>query len=291
MNKITKVMIISFLTNTFLSSIKIICGLIAKSSALVADGIHSFSDLVTDLIAIVGNKISNKPADDKHPYGHGNIEFITSIIISVFILTLGFSIFSNSFTNEKKEFSALVIIISMITIVGKLVLSRYILKKGVKYNSNILISSGKESSTDVISSVVVLVSAIIMYFGKFNNIFLYADKVATIIVSLFIIKIGYQILIENLSNLLGVKETNEKILNKLNEIISSNKLVEKIDDLVMLKYGSYYKLIIEVSMNEEINIKESHNQINKIEKRLKSYNNRIKYITIHVNPYKEKISN
>lgn len=286
MNKVTKVMIVSFFTNIFLSSIKIISGFFANSSALVADGIHSFSDLVTDLVAIVGNKISNKPADDDHPYGHGNIEFITSIIISIFILTLGFSIFYNSFNNSKKEFNILVIVISLVTVIGKLILSRYVIKKGKKYNNNILISSGKESSTDVISSIVVLISGVIMYFGKYNDIFLYADKAATIIVSLFIIKIGYQILTENLSNLLGIKEKNEEILKSITEIIESNKLVERIDDLVLLKYGSYYKLIAEVSMDENIKIKDSHNEINNIEKLLKKHNHKIKYIMIHVNPYK-----
>ena len=89
MDKIAKVMGVSIITNIFLSIVKIITGLIGKSSALIADGIHSFSDLSTDFIAIIGNYLSRKPADEKHPYGHGKIEYITSIIISLVILFLG----------------------------------------------------------------------------------------------------------------------------------------------------------------------------------------------------------
>ena len=118
-NKVTKVMGVSIATNIFLSIVKIITGLIGKSSALIADGIHSFSDLSTDFIAIIGNYLSRKPADEKHPYGHGKIEYITSIIISLVILFLGSTIIYSSIQKDIAIPSMIVAIISFLTIALK----------------------------------------------------------------------------------------------------------------------------------------------------------------------------
>ena len=85
MNSVGRVMIKSFFINLFLSIIKLIVGIIYKSYSLIADGVHSFSDLITDIIAIIGSKLSNKPADEKHPYGHGKLEYVTSLIIGLII--------------------------------------------------------------------------------------------------------------------------------------------------------------------------------------------------------------
>ena len=86
MSKVTTVMVISFITNSFLSLIKIIFGCIGHSSALIADGIHSFSDLSTDIVAMLGDFFARKPADRKHPYGHGKLEYLTSIFIGFVII-------------------------------------------------------------------------------------------------------------------------------------------------------------------------------------------------------------
>ena len=91
MNKTVKTMIISMIVNTILSILKVIIGLIGKSGALIADGLHSFSDLITDVVAIIGSKLASKPADINHPYGHGKIEYITSMVISMMIIFLNSS--------------------------------------------------------------------------------------------------------------------------------------------------------------------------------------------------------
>ena len=100
MRKENKVMLTSMIVNSFLSIIKIIVGIVGKSSALIADGIHSFSDLFTDVFAIFGNLLSRKPADLKHPFGHGKFEYLTSMGIGLVILFVGFSIIYNSYNNK-----------------------------------------------------------------------------------------------------------------------------------------------------------------------------------------------
>ena len=164
MNKTIKTMILSMIVNTVLSILKVAVGILGKSGALIADGFHSFSDLITDMVAIVGSKLASKPADDNHPYGHGKIEYITSMIISVMIIFLGVTITINAITEKVTIPTKIVVVATLFTIISKLLLSNYILKCGKKYNSNILISSGLESKTDVISSLVVLISALISSF-------------------------------------------------------------------------------------------------------------------------------
>lgn len=279
MNKVAKTMIVSMITNSVLSLVKVATGIIGNSGALVADGIHSFSDLITDMIAIVGNKLSLKPADENHPYGHGKIEYLTSMIISTIIVILGFSIIVDSIKKEIKIPTDIVVIVTMFTIVAKLLLSNYIIRKGKKYNNNILISSGYESRTDVISSVVVLISALL------SHLFNYSDKIAMLIVGLLIVKTGISLLKENISNILGENDTNIEFRKEIEKYILEFKQVLCIDELVLIKYGCYYKLISDIGMDESMSLKDVHNVLEKIEIKIKK-NTNVRFITIHVNPYK-----
>jgi len=146
--KTEKVMKVSFITNFLLSCFKVINGFILKSSALIADGIHSFSDLITDVVAIIGDKFANKPNDSEHPYGHGNAEYLTSFIIGLMIIFMGLILTKETIYQDVTIPSCLVAVVSLITIVCKYFLASFLMKKGKLYNNNILIASGKESKTD-----------------------------------------------------------------------------------------------------------------------------------------------
>lgn len=287
MNSVTKVMGISAITNTFLSTLKIIIGLFCHSSALLADGVHSFSDLLTDFFAIIGNIMAKKPADEKHPYGHGKIEYLTSIAIGFIILILGFSIVHHSMYSTIIMSSILVSLISVITILVKYILSEYIINRGKKYKNNILIASGKESRADVISSLVVLASAILSIYSKYFAVLKYADKVAGIIVGILIIKTGYLILKENISIVIGEQEIDSEDYIQIKQILLKNKRVKTIDQLIILKYGYCYKVTIELSMDPKLTLQKCHDYVELIEAEIKKKSPRVKYINIHVNPYQE----
>lgn len=277
----------SFLTNFFLSVFKVASGFIFHSSALIADGIHSFSDLVTDVVAIVGNAFSLKPADHEHPYGHGNIEYLTSIVISSVVIFIGLVLIGSVANKEIVIPSALVIVVSIITIISKIILSRYLIKQGVKHKNNILIASGKESSADVISSIIVLISGILMQFSSSISIFKYADMVASIIVGLFIINTGFSILKENISQILGRREEDEEFVSNIKIELFEFADVLAVDDIMIMKLGPYYKVSIELSMDSSYSLKKAHDIAHNIEKILMMKNEKIKYINIHVNPYGE----
>lgn len=288
MKKVSVIMGISFLTNSLLSFLKILLGFIFKSGALIADGVHSFSDLVTDVVAIIGSIFSNKPADDKHPYGHGRLEYLTSFFIGLIILGLGFSVVASSINKQIVVPSILVSVVCIFTIISKLFLALFLINRGKILKNNILISSGKESSTDVLSSIVVLLSSILIQFSDKFSFLKYADMVATIIVGIFIIRVGFLILKDNISILIGECETDENTLNELKKIILNFEDVKQIDKFELLKYGSYYKLITEISINGDLSFYDAHSIVHDIENKIKKINDKIKYVIVHPNPYMEK---
>lgn len=286
MKKFNNIMRISVVTNSLLSIFKIIMGYIGKSSALIADGIHSFSDLLTDFFAMIGNYIAGKPADKKHPFGHGRLEYITSCGIGLVVLIIGFSLIKKSMSSSICIPSLLVIVVSFITILVKYFLSFYLIKMGKIYNNNILISSGRESRADVYSSIVVLISSILVQFSNKINIFSYSDVVATIIVGIFIIRTGFLIIKDNLSVLIGEQECNSDILGELKNFILDDENICSLDDLVMIKYGAYFKIIIEVSMESDLSLEQAHNNAHMLQNNIMKQYKWAKYITIHINPKK-----
>lgn len=285
--QVVYVMTISILINLFLVIIKLIGGFFGHSHALLADGVHSFSDLITDFIAIIGGFFARKPPDSKHPFGHANIEYVTGFAISLFILGIGYSIIKHAFTDTTLIPSTLVIMISLITIFLKLLLSRFILYYGYKSHNQILIASGKESNTDVISSIVVLISALFMQLAKYFPILQYADKCAAIVVGVFIVKIGIDIFKENLSFIIGEQETDSDYINQIYTIILSVPNVLSIHDFILLKYGSSYKLTSSIGMKSNLTLGEAHFIIDEVESLITSFDKRICYITIHMEPEKE----
>lgn len=284
MNKVTKAILISAITNTILSFFKIIFGFIGKSTALIADGVHSFSDLSTDLIAIIGDFLCGKPADEKHPFGHGKIEYITSLIIGVLVLFLGFILIYKVFDTKIQIPSIIVVSVSMFTIIVKFFLARYISLKGKQYKNNILIASGKESKADVYSSIFVLISIICMQFSNQISFLKYTNLIATIVVSIFIIKTGYDIIKDNISILLEEQIIDFDYKKSIEEVLTSHKEIIEIRSFYVLRYGPYYKLIATVIMDKTISLEKAHNIIDKIEEKIKKEDDKIHYVFIHMEP-------
>ena len=278
MNKVSGILIISLITNSILSFFKILVGLIGSSSALIADGIHSFSDLITDVIGLFGSYFSKKPSDEKHPYGHGKIEYLISIFIGIVIIILGFFVIYNSINRSIIVPSMLVIVVTIFAIAIKFLLAQYLIKKGKEFNNSILISSGKESSADVISSVVVLISSLLMQLDI--SFFKYSDIIAGILVGILVLKVGFDVLKENISTIIGEQVTNNEYLNLIKQIFLNHEKIKDIDDLIILKYGPYHKLISKIIIDESLSVLEANKIVEKIELEIKDKFNNIDYIYI-----------
>ena len=287
MEKATKVLVKSLIVNILLTLTKFVFGIIYKSKVLVADGIHSLSDLATDIVSIYGSKLSLKPADNEHPYGHGKIEYLTSIVIGAVILALALSLLGNSLNAKNTIASNMVLYVTIFTILAKYLISRYILSKGVKYKSNLLVASGKESRSDVISSAIVIVTYFLSKLSSYSKIFLYSDTIGSFIIGLIILKTAYRILKENIVSILGESEQDEEYLDKIREIILENSEVVNIEELNIIKYGHYYQANITINMDSDVTLEDACLVSNRIKKKLINKKTRISYAKISINPYME----
>ncbi|MGN1000317.1 MAG: cation diffusion facilitator family transporter [Bacilli bacterium] len=287
MDKTTKYMMISMVSNLFLSVLKIVFGFISNMKSLIADGIHSFSDLITDMVAIFGNRLSKKPADNGHPRGHGKIEYITSLIISCFILVLGLSILKNSFSKTDTIPNPYLIIVVIITIVTKYFLSYILIRKGKEINNMILISSGKESYTDVYSSILVLVVIILSQFYDKINVLKYSDMIGSILISVLILSMGIKLLFQNLSLLIGESEQDSTKIERVKEIINNRNEKFILEECTLFKLGSYYEVVLKILVDGSTSVKEGHELMDEIEYDLLNSDMNIKYAMIHIEPIED----
>ncbi len=270
----SKILIKSFLVNAGLTILKLLGAFFSHSLTLMGDGIHCLSDMATDIVGLLGSKLANKKPDKRHPYGYGKIEYLTSIIISIFIISLGIGLIYNSFTNKAQKPNQIGVIIIFISILIKIALSKYLLKKGKELNSNILITNGIESKYDSFSSIFALIFIGLSLIGK-HKIFLYFDHIGSITISLLTISVGISLLTENIHSIIGEVETDENKLSEILEIIKKYKRV-KLKELNLIKYGSYY--IANISI--KIKIYNSLMIIDKIKKDINEKKLNIKQINI-----------
>lgn len=289
MQPVFKVIITSLLVNSCLVIFKLSAGLIFNLKTLIADALHSLSDMITDLIALLGQRMSSSKSDYKHPYGHGKFEYITSIIIGLIILLLGLSLIYKAIILKEQNItnSYLVMGVILFIIIIKYSLAKYIIKAGQNYRNNILMASGTESLMDVLSSIAVLIVVLLYQLTPIIPIFRFADKIGCLIISIFILKTALSIIKVNIITLLGEQENDEIIINKIKTIILNVEGVKVINELRLMKYGSYYKALIKIGIKADITLQESDQVVNLVERTLIKSNNNIKYVMVQVSPYEK----
>lgn len=283
---VIKTMLRSFIVNFTLSILKIIVSILTNSKTLLADAVHGVSDLSTDIVALVGAKIASKKPDKFHPFGHGKMEYVTSIFISIFIIILGVIIFKNSFTLSEIKYSMYLFLIMPITITLKFLLSNYLIINGKKLNSNILLTSGTESRFDMINTTFAFIVILVSYFQKYLEILKYADMIGSIIISIFTIRIGIKMFLENTKSVLGEIDNNQEKHETIKNLILQHKKIEKVKKIILLKYGPYTSLTVDIEMNKNLTLKSVYKKEIKIKREIKKIYNDIKYITINIKPKK-----
>ena len=282
--KINRVLRKSIIINIILVIFKILIGYIGHSRSMIADGVNSVSDLITDFIAIFGNKMSNKKSNKKHPFGYGKIEYLTSILVGFFVLFMGIELIINAFSPNLKTPDFIVLVASIVIFFSKYAFSLYMLNKGKEYKNSILISSSVESRAGAMTTLFVMVSFILSRLGNYNSVYLYSDNICTLLIGVYVIYISYKLLKENFINVIGVSEEDNGIINKIKEKILINNNVIEVNDVSLIKYGSYYSANIEIVMKKNMKLKDVDRQVNKIKKSLISMKLGLRYIKISVVP-------
>src|SRR5574344_183656 len=276
-------MFISFITNVFLSITKVVMGVIGNSMALIADGFQTFSDLSTDLMAILTDSKEN---DKNYPYEHSKRENVANLIVSLAIIFLGLFIIYKSQFKSILIPNILLIVISLFTIIDKFLIVKYLKKKSIKYNDEMIGINAKESRLDAISSIVVLVSIVLMNLSNNYEPLKYSDIIATIIVGIFIVISGFKVLEDSLTGLLGKVEVDLDYQTKLDKEVAKDKDVIRVNNSKIVKYGPYLLINIEISLDEDISLIEAESISKRVENRIKKYDKRIKYVIVHIEPLK-----
>lgn len=277
----------SFIVNIFLVVLKIISGLLFNSVALIADGVHSVSDLLSDVFVILGIRHSSKPADEDHPFGHGKFEYVLSFILGLSIITIAYNLGKNvvvNFNDTPLIPDTIGLFIVVIVVVLKLLLAKYLMNQGKILDSEIISASGKESFTDVISSLVVFVGILSVILGdRFNNdILLKGDKVASILIALFIVKIGIEIILNAIRSLQG-KAVKQEVNVFYRKVIKEIEGVIDVDHLDMIAYGPYYQALVDIRVDGNITVKEGHDIAKRVSEHLYK-DEKINHVIVHVNP-------
>ena len=285
MNKIIKTLLVSVFVNVGLVICKLIIGFLGSSKALIANAIHSLTDLITDGIAIIGNNFSMRPADSKHPYGYGQIEYVTNIIVGLVILILGISQIINAFSGDIDIPSNIIIYTSVIAIVVKYTLAKYITIKGKEYKSGILIVSGFESKADALTTLFVIISSLLSKLTVYNDLYKYSDNVCTFVIGIYISYVSLKILKENAFDLIDKVEDNQELINKIKKKILKNEEIKDITSLSLIKYGTYYTANLEIALNKNIKLKDIKEINKRLEKQLVNRRTRISYLVLSTTVY------
>lgn len=232
---IVKTSIIGILTNVFLAAFKAAIGVAANSIAVILDAVNNLSDALSSIITIVGTKLVGKLPDKKHPFEYGRMEYLSAMIVSGIVLYAGITSAVESIKKiihpENADYSIISLIIIAVAIVVKLVLGRYVKKQGEKVNSGSLIASGSDATFDAILSASVLGSAIIFLLSEVS-----LEAYVGVIISVFIIRSGIEMMIETLNEILGVRADKETT-DQIKRILSEEPEVQGAFDLIMYNYG------------------------------------------------------
>ncbi len=275
--------------NLALSGLKLFIGITGKSSALTADGIHSLSDLSTDVIVIFGTSLANRPIDKTHDYGHGKFETIASMLIGFILFAVGIGILKNGIEKalliikgaKTLPIQVDTLIIAGLSVILKELLYRYTNKWGRLLNSSALKANAIHHRTDALSSIGVsmgLAGAILLG-GKWQIL----DPIAAIAVGLFILKSTFSIVKENLEELTEIS-LDEKDEESIIRLIKGVKGVQNPHNLKTRRIGNNIAIDIHIRVDKNLTVEEGHRIATEVENTLKREYGKETHISVHIEP-------
>ncbi len=280
--KIRGVTVWGIVLNIGLTGIKILSGVFARSSALLADGMHSFSDLATDFIVLLSSRISNQPADKTHPYGHKRFETIASMFLGLVLLAASCAIIwsaSKSIYRSEQRYAGLtLLVVAGISVIAKEVIFRITRKVSQQTNSSILYANAWHHRTDALSSVAVLIGGVAMLFG-----WGYADQAAAIVVGLIIVIVAGKIFYEGMIELTE-RCADEDSLLAIERVLSVWQGISGWHELRTRRVGGELFIDVHILVRPDLTVLESHEISVKLEEKIRNSLSKPVNILIHIDP-------
>jgi cation diffusion facilitator family transporter len=285
--RLKKVTWAGLLSNILLAAFKFTVGVIGKSQAVVADAVHSLSDVGTDFAVLFGVKFWSSPADSEHPYGHWRIETLVTAIIGIVLFAVGIEIAYNSITTIKEVHkvgpSMIAIYGPIISIIVKEVLYHWTKSVGEKINSKALIANAWHHRSDALSSAPVLIA---VFLAAINPKLIIIDHIGACIVSIFIIKVSWDILKESFGELVDVSAPNKDI-NKIKDVTMKVTGVKSIHAVRTRKLGQGLHVDLHVLVDGNVTVKEGHDISEEVKKELLEKGPNIFDVVVHLEPYRD----
>ena len=255
---------LGILVNLLVASVKVILGLLASSMAIISEGINNASDALTSVLTLIGSKLAGKKPDAKHPFGYGRIEYLTGLVIAVLILITGVEMIKSSieliFNPKEMDISTVAIIAVAISAVIKFVLGVYTIKMGNKADSETLKAVGLDCRNDSFISLVTIASAVIFIVFKIS-----IDAYVGIFMSLLVIKIGVEVLIDTIGELIG-RPGEEELAKKLYKEIRSEEIILNAADMMLHNYGpERYSGSVNVEIDHEKTVEEVYERLHALQ--------------------------
>lgn len=288
---IYKVTWVGFFANLVLSIAKLLAGIFGRSGAMIADAVHSISDFATDVVVLAFVKVSAKPKDEGHDYGHGKYETLATVIIGLALFAVGVGILINSIELIRQVVDGVVIdrpglialVAAAVSIVVKEALYWYTILAARRVNSPAMEANAWHHRSDAFSSIGTLIGIGGAYFlGEQWRVL---DPIAAVIVSLFIGKVAYNLVKNGLEELLErslPKELEDEIIG----IIMSDSCLSDLHNLKTRRLGAHFAIELHVRVDGAMSVNDSHKLTQSIEKRLKEKYGDGTQVIIHIEPVK-----
>ena len=253
--------------NIILFVFKLIVGTIANSISITSDAFNNLSDCATSIITLFGYKMAAKPADKEHPFGHGRMEYILSFILAIIILMVGYELVKNSVKElidpSKINFSIVSTVVLVFSILLKIWMSRFNNKLGTKLNNSAMLATSKDSLNDVVATSATLFALIVSQFTT-----LPIDGMMGIVVSIFVLKSGFEIIKSTVDELLGQTPDPETV-ELIKKLIKEEPLVIGYHDLMVHNYGPGRHFgSAHIEVRSDVDFLVAHDAVDMIEKRV-----------------------
>ena len=282
---IRKLSLCSILGNSVLSGFKLFAGIAGHSGAMISDSIHSFSDVLTTFIAWFGVKISRKAPDQAHPYGHERLECVASLLLGAVLLLTGLGVgksgMENILSGQYETLSTpglIALVAAVVSIVGKEAMYWYTRYYAKLIHSSAFMADAWHHRSDAFSSIGSLIGIAGARMG-----FPVLDSVASVVICLFIIKVAYDIMKDAIVKMLDTS-CSEEFEHEIRDFVAAQEGVVGVDQLRTRMFGSKIYVDLEVSMDGNETLRQSHETAERIHDQLESRFTDVKHIMIHVNP-------
>ncbi|MBC8184529.1 cation transporter [candidate division KSB1 bacterium] len=274
---------LSIIVNVLLFGLKYWAGIVTGSIAIIADAWHTLTDSISSIIVLIGVKVSSKPADKNHPFGHGRAELIASLIIGILFAIVAFSFIQQSIEKLKNReavvFGTFAIVVTIISIVSKEALAQFAFWAGKKTGSTILKADAWHHRSDAISSVIILVG---IFLGKY---FWWIDGVLGIIVALLIFYATFEIFRDSINPMLGTSP-DKNLIQKVEHICQRINSNTQAHHFHIHEYGNHTELTFHIYLPNEICLDEAHKISEQIEVKIRK--NLAIESTIHMEPFESE---